>query len=282
VPRSSIRARICGWRRFNGAHRYVTRGLYVSRQPRPVRHLPSLPLRERSNRRRRHLRRTPAGAEDLPTYGTNSRPFVLWTVDTSSTSTLAMPTARRPSSSSGERPRSRRPRPKAVNASFARRRGLRRWHKAGNRPSDGLGEAPGRTPAWPSPARTDPCCTPDLVTDAFARTAKGCRTAADRLHDRPRSQDRVPLKVVSERLGHSAIAVTADTCRSMHPEIAAVAGAVAGSFRAPRSEARSSRRDAAFPFRSQSSQLRGQRFPKIPNSSVSADQEEGRPPGIEP
>jgi integrase len=83
---------------------------------------------------------------------------------------------------------------------------------------------------------------PDLVTDAFQRLADAAGLPPIRLHDLRHTaaslalQAGVPLKVVSDQLGHSSLAITADTYTSVLPAVAAAAAeAVAGIVpRAPR------------------------------------------------
>ncbi len=76
---------------------------------------------------------------------------------------------------------------------------------------------------------------PDLATDAFARIARRAGLPPIRLHDLRHTaaslalQAGVPLKVVSEQLGHSSLAITANTYTSVLPAVArAAAEAVAG------------------------------------------------------
>jgi integrase len=76
---------------------------------------------------------------------------------------------------------------------------------------------------------------PDAVTVAFHRIAEEAGLPPIRLHDLRHTaaslalQAGVAMKVVSEQLGHSALAITADTYTSVLPEVsAAAAEAVAG------------------------------------------------------
>jgi len=76
---------------------------------------------------------------------------------------------------------------------------------------------------------------PDLATDAFARILRTAGLPPIRLHDLRHTaaslalQAGVPMKVVSEQLGHSSLAITADTYTSVLPAVArAAAEAVAG------------------------------------------------------
>jgi integrase len=76
---------------------------------------------------------------------------------------------------------------------------------------------------------------PDLVTTTFERLYRDAGLPPIRLHDLRHTaaslalQAGVPLKVVSEQLGHSSLAITADTYTSVLPAVArAAAEAVAG------------------------------------------------------
>jgi integrase len=84
---------------------------------------------------------------------------------------------------------------------------------------------------------------PDLATDTFQRLTRQAKLPPIRLHDLRHTaaslalQAGVPLKVVSEQLGHSSLAITADTYTSVLPVVAhAAAEAVAGII--PRSISR--------------------------------------------
>jgi integrase len=75
---------------------------------------------------------------------------------------------------------------------------------------------------------------PDLVTDGFQRVYRKAKLPPIRLHDLRHTaaslalQAGVPMKVVSEQLGHSSLAITADTYTSVVPAVAqAAAEAVA-------------------------------------------------------
>jgi integrase len=102
---------------------------------------------------------------------------------------------------------------------------------------------------------------PDLVTDTFTRLSAAAGLPPIRLHDLRHTaaslalQAGVPLKVVSEQLGHSALAITADTYTSVLPGVAqAAAEAVAGVVpRTTRASGVHSPPAAPFPFRSHSS-----------------------------
>jgi hypothetical protein len=76
---------------------------------------------------------------------------------------------------------------------------------------------------------------PDVVTTMFERIYRDAALPPIRLHDLRHTaaslalQAGVPLKVVSEQLGHSSLAITADTYTSVLPAVArAAAEAVAG------------------------------------------------------
>ncbi len=85
---------------------------------------------------------------------------------------------------------------------------------------------------------------PDLATDAFQRICRRAGLPPIRLHDLRHTaaslalQAGVPMKVVSEQLGHSSLAITADTYTSVLPAVAhAAAEAVAGIVpRAPHAD----------------------------------------------
>ena len=95
---------------------------------------------------------------------------------------------------------------------------------------------------------------PDTVSTVFERIHREAGLPPIRLHDLRHTAASlalaagVPLKVVSEQLGHSSLAITADTYTSVLPAVAAAAAeAVADVI--PRASPRSP--DAgAFPFRS--------------------------------
>ena len=76
---------------------------------------------------------------------------------------------------------------------------------------------------------------PEHVVDTFQRIARGAGTPPIRLHDLRHTaaslalQAGVPMKVVSEQLGHSSLGITADTYTSVLPAVAqAAAEALAG------------------------------------------------------
>jgi integrase len=98
---------------------------------------------------------------------------------------------------------------------------------------------------------------PDLATDGFQRLSRLAGLPPIRLHDLRHTaaslalQAGVPMKVVSEQLGHSSLAITADTYTSVLPAVAkAAAEAVAGVI--PRTPPGGDRA-AALTFRYQSS-----------------------------
>jgi len=86
---------------------------------------------------------------------------------------------------------------------------------------------------------------PDMASSAFERISRAAGLPPIRLHDLRHTaaslalQAGVPLKVVSEQLGHSSLAITADTYTSVLPAVAqAAAEAVADIVpRAPRAPA---------------------------------------------
>ncbi|HEX2809456.1 MAG TPA: tyrosine-type recombinase/integrase, partial [Kineosporiaceae bacterium] len=88
---------------------------------------------------------------------------------------------------------------------------------------------------------------PDTVSDTFHKIADGAGLPPIRLHDLRHTaaslalQAGVPMKVVSESLGHSSLSITADTYTSVLPEVAkaaaeAVASIVPRAPRTPRTE----------------------------------------------
>ena len=70
---------------------------------------------------------------------------------------------------------------------------------------------------------------PDVATDTFQRIARGAGLPPIRLHDLRHTSASlalaagVPMKVVSELLGHSSTVITADTYTSVLPEVATAA-----------------------------------------------------------
>jgi integrase len=75
---------------------------------------------------------------------------------------------------------------------------------------------------------------PDNVTNSFDRHVKAAKVARIRLHDTRHSaatlllEQGVPLKVVSERLGHSSIAITGDLYQHVSEHMQEDAAARAG------------------------------------------------------
>jgi integrase len=93
---------------------------------------------------------------------------------------------------------------------------------------------------------------PDLVTDTFQRIAESAGLPPVRLHDLRHAaaslalQAGVPMKVVSEQLGHNSLGITADTYTSVLPAVAhAAAEAVAGTVprRSPKGQRASANAD---------------------------------------
>ena len=124
---------------------------------------------------------------------------------------------------------------------------------------------------------------PDLATDTFERLYRAASLPPIRLHDLRHTaaslalQAGVPLKVVSEQLGHSSLAITADTYTSVLPAVAqASAEAVAGIVpRAPREAAGA----APFPIRSHDAQKEADmEIDKMPTGKK-AQVTAGGPPG---
>ena len=66
---------------------------------------------------------------------------------------------------------------------------------------------------------------PDVLTKTFQRRAKAAGLPVIRLHDLRHSfataalEAGVPLKVVSDRLGHASINITGDTYSHVRPEV---------------------------------------------------------------
>ena len=127
---------------------------------------------------------------------------------------------------------------------------------------------------------------PDTVTTAFERLHRDAGLPPIRLHDLRHTAASlalaagVPLKVVSEQLGHSSLAITADTYTSVLPAVAqAAAEAVAGVI--PRAAAEGLAA-AAFPFRSQSAPQEEQMIKPNPGNATSPQVRGlsvGAPPG---
>jgi hypothetical protein len=114
---------------------------------------------------------------------------------------------------------------------------------------------------------------PDLITDGFHRLRNHAGLPPIRLHDLRHTaaslalQADVPMKVVSELLGHSSLGITADTYTNVLPEVAA-AEAVAGIVpRRQPADAVPGDDAAAFPFRSQE----GEQEPETEIESAAPD-----------
>ena len=128
---------------------------------------------------------------------------------------------------------------------------------------------------------------PDLATDAFARIAKHTGLPPIRLHDLRHTaaslalQAGVPMKVVSEQLGHSSLAITADTYTSVLPAVArAAAEAVAGlvpRLPRPHPDLRGPRDPA--PIRHQSGPERRQQASRTVRQGGKVQVRRGAPPG---
>lgn len=90
---------------------------------------------------------------------------------------------------------------------------------------------------------------PDFVTHHFLHLAKGAGLPVIRLHDLRHTSAslalaaKVPLKVVSDRLGHSSTAITADLYSHVLPEVAAEAAEQDRPARAARPPGRGCDRD---------------------------------------
>jgi integrase len=109
---------------------------------------------------------------------------------------------------------------------------------------------------------------PDLVTDTFHRLAAAAGLPPIRLHDLRHTaaslalQAGVPMKVVSEQLGHSSLAITADTYTSVLPVVAhaaaeAVANTVPRRTKTVEAGARGGSSTAPFAVRSHSDSPEG-------------------------
>lgn len=127
---------------------------------------------------------------------------------------------------------------------------------------------------------------PDLATDSFARVARRAGLPPIRLHDLRHTaaslalQAGVPMKVVSEQLGHSSLAITADTYTSVLPAVArAAAEAVAGVIpRRPERPPVQAARDP-FPTRSQPPSKGGKTVPVPHPLRTNAQVTQGGPRG---
>ena len=128
---------------------------------------------------------------------------------------------------------------------------------------------------------------PDVVTDTFQQISQAADLPPIRLRDLRHTaaslalQAGVPLKVVSEQLGHSAIGITADTYTSVMPEVAAAAAEAVASVIPRTARSVASGTEAALPVRCQSSQTEeGKVSPKrVLNRSKAAGQRSGAPSG---
>ena len=124
---------------------------------------------------------------------------------------------------------------------------------------------------------------PDMVTDTFARISRAASLPPIRLHDLRHTaaslalQAGVPLKVVSEQLGHSSLAITADTYTSVLPAVARAAAEAVASI-IPR-ESPSGDGAAAFPFRSHGAHEEAEMEIITKARSKKAQVRRGGPPG---
>jgi len=119
---------------------------------------------------------------------------------------------------------------------------------------------------------------PDMATDTFARLLDRAGLPPIRLHDLRHTaaslalQAGVPMKVVSEQLGHSSLAITADTYTSVLPAVArAAAEAVANVI--PRTP-RAALSRTPFTFRAQS----GPKQASVPTVKMTSSQLSGGGP----
>jgi integrase len=88
-----------------------------------------------------------------------------------------------------------------------------------------LGHGPGSptSSAWCSPVATADQLHPHLASQAFARAQRAVAVTPIRFHDNRHThatlllRDRVPIKVASERLGHSTPAFTMTTYQHVLP-----------------------------------------------------------------
>jgi len=124
---------------------------------------------------------------------------------------------------------------------------------------------------------------PDMATRSFERLYRAAGLPPIRLHDLRHTaaslalQAGVPLKVVSEQLGHSSLAITADTYTSVLPAVAQAAAEAVASIvpRNPRPPA-----DAgAFPFRSHEAQKGAEMNLRESTSEPNMQVTTGGPPG---
>ncbi len=144
---------------------------------------------------------------------------------------------------------------------------------------------------------------PDVATDTFQRIARGAGLPPIRLHDLRHTSASlalaagVPMKVVSELLGHSSTVITADTYTSVLPEVATAAAEAVFQI-IPRASAEDLDEEAAeepdegasegegaipFPIRSQSAESAGaKRTPRDPRRPRNRRSEGVGPVGFEP
>ena len=144
---------------------------------------------------------------------------------------------------------------------------------------------------------------PDVATDTFQRIARGAGLPPIRLHDLRHTSASlalaagVPMKVVSELLGHSSTVITADTYTSVLPEVATAAAEAVFQI-IPRGSADDPAEDAAedpengpsdgddavpFPIRSQSAESAGtKRTPRHPHRPRNRRSDRVGPVGLEP
>ncbi len=128
---------------------------------------------------------------------------------------------------------------------------------------------------------------PDLATDAFARLARRAGLPPIRLHDLRHTaaslalQAGVPMKVVSEQLGHSSLAITADTYTSVLPAVARAAAEAVSRIIPRRGPGQPAVRGACnpFPFRSHPAQKGAEIGPSQNSDRTKPQVRRGAPPG---
>ena len=124
---------------------------------------------------------------------------------------------------------------------------------------------------------------PDMATTAFERLHQAAGLPPIRLHDLRHTaaslalQAGVPLKVVSEQLGHSSLAITTGTYTSVLPAVAhAAAEAVAGIIpRTPSSDADAAALAVRWQITPKEGQMKVDKSATVTNLQVST----GAPPG---
>ena len=179
---------------------------------------------------------------------------------------------------------------------------LREWHAEQQRERQAMGDAWQHT-GFVFTDIDGSGLHPDVATDTFQRIARGAGLPPIRLHDLRHTSASlalaagVPMKVVSELLGHSSTVITADTYTSVLPEVATAAAEAVfqiiprGTTESPDKEAaedpetgRSEGPDAvAFPIRSQSAQSAGtKRTPRHPHRPRNRRSDRVGPVGLEP